>query len=304
MPMRALVEKLRTGLARTRAQITGHLHQLFGRRLDEKTLAELEEVLYSADIGPTLVTRVVGDLREAVRQKRLPEGASPLAFLEEDFVRQLSAVEAALRLPPRPPAVILVVGVNGSGKTTTIAKLAKRFRDQGRSVLLAASDTFRAAAAEQLGIWAQRVGAEMVSHQPGADPAAVAYDAAEASLARGADVLIVDTAGRVHTRTNLMRELEKIARVLGKKVPDAPHEVLLVLDATTGQNAISQARIFKESVRVTGIVLAKLDGTAKGGIVLAIQQQLGLPVKFVGLGEGVDDLEPFEARAFVQALLE
>lgn len=304
MPMRALIGKLRAGLARTRARITEHLHQLFGRRLDEDTLTELEEVLYSADIGPTLVAQVVEDLRTAVREKRLPEGASPLAFLAEDFIRRLSALDSSLRLPPEPPAVILVVGVNGSGKTTTIAKLAKMFRDQGKRVLLAASDTFRAAAAEQLGIWARRVGAEMVKHQPGADPAAVAYDAAEAALARGADVLIVDTAGRVHTRTNLMRELEKIARVLGKKVPDAPHEVLLVLDATTGQNAISQARTFKESVRVTGIVLAKLDGTAKGGIVLAIQQQLGLPVKFVGLGEGVDDLQPFEPRTFVRALLE
>jgi len=304
MPLRALVNKLRSGLAKTRARITEQLHELFGRKLDETTLAELEEVLYSADVGPALVSKVVGDLRLAVREKKLPSDGSPLAFLEEDFVRQLSGVATALQLPQQPPAVILLVGVNGSGKTTSIAKLAHMFGQEGKRVLLAASDTFRAAAAEQLGIWAQRVGADMVKHQAGADPAAVAFDAAEAARARGADVLIVDTAGRVHTRVNLMRELGKISRVLGNKIPDAPHEVLLVLDATTGQNAISQARLFQEAVQVTGIFLAKLDGTAKGGIVLAIHQQLGIPVKFVGLGEGMDDLQPFEPRAFVQALLE
>ncbi|MCK4298339.1 MAG: signal recognition particle-docking protein FtsY [Planctomycetes bacterium] len=304
MPLRALIGKLRQGLAKTRARLTEQLRDLFSRGLDEATLEEVEELLYSADIGPTLVARVVEDLRTAVREKRLASAESPLAFLEEDFVKQFSSVDTSLHLPTEPPAVILVVGVNGSGKTTSIAKLAKMFRDEGKKVLLAASDTFRAAGIEQLLIWAQRVDADVVKHQPGADPAAVAYDAAEAALARGTDVLIVDTAGRVHTHTNLMRELEKIGRVLGNKVPQAPHEVLLVLDATTGQNAISQARLFQEAVQVTGIMLAKLDGTAKGGIVLAIQQQLGIPVKFIGLGEGTDDLQPFEPRTFVQALLE
>jgi fused signal recognition particle receptor len=304
MALRALLQRFRDGLAKTRARLTEQLHRLFGRGLDEATLEEVEELLYGADIGPTLAAKVVADLRAAVRDGRLTSGQEPLAFLEEDFVRQLSAADPSLHLPAEPPAVLLIVGVNGSGKTTSIAKLAKMFRDQGKRVMLAASDTFRAAAEEQLEIWAGRVGADVVKHQPGADPAAVAYDGAEAAQARGMDVLIVDTAGRVHTRANLMRELEKVARVLGKKVPGAPHEVLLVLDATTGQNAIAQARIFQQAVKVTGILLAKLDGTAKGGVVLAIQQELGIPVKFVGLGEGVDDLEPFEPRTFVQALLE
>jgi fused signal recognition particle receptor len=304
MALQGLLQRLREGLAKTRARLTDQLHRLFSRTLDEATLEEVEELLYAADIGPTLVAKVVADLRDAVRSGRLTSGEQPLAFLEEDFVRQLTVGDPSLHLPAEPPAVLLMAGVNGSGKTTSIAKLAKMFRDQGKKVMVAASDTFRAAAAEQLGIWAERVGADMVKHQPGADPAAVAYDAAEAAQARRTDVLIVDTAGRVHTSTNLMRELEKVARVLAKKVPGAPHEVLLVLDATTGQNAIAQARIFQQAVKVTGIFLAKLDGTAKGGVVLAIQQELGIPVKFVGLGEGVDDLEPFEPRSFVQALLE
>ncbi len=273
MPLRALISRLRSGLAKTRARFTERLREILGRRLDEDTLLELEEVLYGADVGPTLVTRVVDDLRLAVRDGKLRADENPLAFLEEDFVRQLSGTDTGLQLPQQPPAVILVVGVNGSGKTTSIAKLAHVFRQEGKQVLLAASDTFRAAATEQLVIWAQRVGTDVVKHQAGADPAAVAFDAADAALARGTDILIVDTAGRVHTRVNLMRELEKISRVLGNKVPGAPHEVLLVLDATTGQNAIAQARVFQEAVKVTGIVLAKLDGTAKGGIVLAIQQQ-------------------------------
>ena len=304
MALRALLSRLREGLAKTRANLTEQLHRLFGRGLDDATLEEVEELLYGADVGPNLAAKVVTDLRAAVRSGRLAPGQQPLAFLEEDLVRQLSATDPSLHLPAEAPAVILIAGVNGSGKTTSIAKLAKMFRDQGKKVMLAASDTFRAAAEEQLGIWASRVGADVIKHQPGADPAAVAYDAAEAAQARGVDVLIVDTAGRVHTRANLMRELEKVARVLGKKVPGAPHEVLLVLDATTGQNAIAQARVFQQAVKVTGILLAKLDGTAKGGVVLAIQQELGIPVKFVGLGEGVDDLQPFEPRTFVQALLE
>jgi len=304
MPLRALLGKLRRGLAKTRARLTGQLHELFSRKLDEETLVEIEDVLYSADIGPTLVSKVIDDLRLAVREKRLDKSGNPLGFLEADFVKQLSAGDTSLKLPPAPPAVLLVVGVNGSGKTTTIAKLAKMFRDQGKEVLLAASDTFRAAATEQLTIWAERTGAHIVKHQAGSDPAAVAFDACEAAVARGVDVLIVDTAGRVQTQTNLMRELEKIRRVIGKRVPGAPHEVLLVLDATTGQNAISQARLFQQAVDVTGIVLAKLDGTARGGIVLAIQSQLGIPVKFVGLGEAVEDLQPFEPQTFIKALLE
>ena len=203
-----------------------------------------------------------------------------------------------------PPTVILVVGVNGSGKTTSIAKLAKFYRDRGKRVVLGAGDTFRAAAVEQLTIWSKRLGVEIVKQATGADPAAVAYDAAEAAVARGADVLIVDTAGRLHTQENLMRELEKIRRVIGKRIPDAPHETLLVLDATTGQNALQQARMFHEAAPVTGLFLAKLDGTAKGGAVLSIRDELGLPVKFIGLGETPDDIEPFDATSYVEALFQ
>ena len=203
-----------------------------------------------------------------------------------------------------PPTVILIVGVNGTGKTTSIAKLANMFREQGKSVLLGACDTFRAAANEQLQIWGERVRVELVRHQPGADPAAVAYDSVEAALARKSDILIVDTAGRLHTKANLMKELSKIRNVIAKKIPGAPHETLLVLDATTGQNAIAQAKIFKEATDVTGLFIAKLDGTAKGGIVLAIKRELAIPVRFIGIGEKADDIEPFDAERFVEALFD
>lgn len=302
MPWGGILSKLKAGLKRTRDKLGEGLRTIAGRKLDDDVIDQLEEILYQADIGPKMVARIVEDVREAYHNKLLSESEELYAYLKEDITRNLSQSESALKIAATAPTVILTAGINGSGKTTSIAKLAHRFKQEGKKVLLAASDTFRTAASEQLEIWAQRVGCDIVKHRMGGDPAAVAYDAAEAALARGADFLIVDTAGRMHTYQNLMRELEKIARVLGKKIPGAPHEVLLVLDATTGQNAVSQAKLFSQSVKVTGIFLAKLDGTAKGGIVLAIQQELGIPVKFVGLGETLEDVEPFEAASFVEAL--
>jgi fused signal recognition particle receptor len=302
MPWGGLLSRLKAGLKKTRDKLGEGLRALAGRKLDEDVIDRLEEILYQADIGPKMVARIVEDVREAYHDKLLSESGQLYPYLKEDITRNLRQSESHLVLAPTPPTVILTAGINGSGKTTSIAKLAYRFKQEGKKVLLAASDTFRAAAGEQLEIWAKRAGCDLVKHRMGSDPAAVAYDAAEAALARGADFLIVDTAGRMHTYQNLMRELEKIARVLGKKIPGAPHEVLLVLDATTGQNAISQAKLFSQSVKVTGIFLAKLDGTAKGGIVLAIQQELGIPVKFVGLGETLEDMEPFEPAKFVEAL--
>jgi fused signal recognition particle receptor len=296
--------RLKRALSRTRAAMGEQLKSVLtvGRRLDDQVLDEIEETLILSDIGPELAAQVTADLRQAYRTKAIREASQAYEYLKGDFKRSLADVDRSLRFAPVPPTVVLVAGVNGSGKTTFIGKLAKRLGSEGRSVVIAASDTFRAAAAEQLTVWSERAGVDIVKHQSGADPGAVAYDACEAALARGIGVLIIDTAGRLHTQDNLMRELEKVHRVVGKKVPDAPHEVLLMLDATTGQNGVNQAREFGRAVPVTGIVLNKLDGTAKGGIVLAIHRQLGIPVKFVGIGEGIDDLAPFDPDAFVEAL--
>ncbi len=294
--------KLRAGLRKTRERLGEGLRALARRKLDEALIDELEELLFEADLGPQMVMKLVEDVRGAYQNKLLEKSEDLYDYIKMGIVETFSHADASLIMGATPPTVILMVGINGSGKTTSIAKLAYALQQEGKKVLLAASDTFRAAASEQLGIWADRLGCDMVKHRMGADPAAVAYDAAEAAVARGADFLIVDTAGRMHTHRNLMQELEKIARVLGKKIPGAPHETLLVLDATTGQNAISQAKLFSRSVKLTGICLAKLDGTAKGGIVLAIQQELGLPVKLVGVGETLEDIDPFEPAQFVEAL--
>jgi len=301
-----IIERLRNGLAKTRAALSGTLRSVLisGRRVDRSLLDELEEALISADVGVDTSLRLVGHLGEALRMGKVRHAEEVYAFLKGELKRDLADSACALTTAAGAPTVILVVGINGSGKTTSIAKLAHLFKGRGQKVLLSASDTFRAAAIEQLEIWSERAGVEMVRHKKGSDPAAVAYDAADAALARGAHFLIVDTAGRIHTRSGLMRELGKIKQVLGTKIPGAPHEVLLVLDATTGQNAISQAKLFKEAAGVTGIFLAKLDGTAKGGIVIAIKRELNLPVKFVGLGEGLEDLEAFDSEKFVEALFE
>jgi len=298
-----LLDRLREVLRKTRDALGGALVRVVhGRKLDEDLLEEIEETLLRADVGVATSARLVEDLREAGKRGEVRTGEEVVPFLKNDLVKRLSEDGGPLGYAPAKPTVILIVGVNGSGKTTSIAKLAGWLQGQGKKVVLAAGDTFRAAAVQQLTVWSNRLGIEIVKQDTGADPAAVAFDAADAAVSRGADVLIVDTAGRLHTQEHLMRELEKIRRVLGKRIPEAPHETLLVLDATTGQNAVQQARRFHEATPVTGIILAKLDGTARGGAVLSIRDELDLPVKFAGVGEKIADIEPFDAAAFVEAL--
>jgi len=264
---------------------------------------ELEELLISADVGVSTTEKLINIVKQRAAEAKL-DGSHVRSIIKDEMIKILNVPSREASVNITPPKVYLVVGVNGSGKTTSIAKLAWALQRDGKKVLLAAADTFRAAAIDQLGIWSQRLGVELVHHQPGADPAAVAFDACDAAIARKADVLIVDTAGRLQTKVNLMKELEKIRNVVARKVPGAPHETLLVLDATVGQNAISQAKHFHEATAVTGLFLAKLDGTAKGGIVVAIHDQLKIPVKFVGVGEKLDDIEPFDPGRFVEALFE
>ena len=298
-----VLSRLRAGLQRTRNRISHALRRLGGDTSLEEALEALEEILYTADVG-LLAGEILDELQDEVRRGTIARADELGPWLRERLLRELQDPgPEPLRLHPSGPTVILVVGVNGSGKTTSVARLVAWLQGRGLKVLLGAADTYRAAAVEQLGIWADRLGVDLVTGPHQGDPAAVAHDAAEAALARGADVLVVDTAGRLHTQKNLMEELAKVARVLGRKIPGAPHETLLVLDATTGQNAVQQARRFAEKVPVDGIFLAKLDGTAKGGAVFAVQRELGLPVKFVGLGEGLEDLEVFDPGEFTDALL-
>jgi len=300
----APVEKLKEGLRKTRGKLSSGLRDIFKifNHVDESALDKLEEVLISADVGVEATSQIVESTRKAYKDGQIKDAPALEAFVKSRMKEILNQAESRIRLADTPPTVILIAGVNGSGKTTSIAKLGYYFKQEGKKVLLAASDTFRAAAVEQLCIWGERIGVDIIKHQQGADPAAVAYDAVEAAVARKMDVLIVDTAGRLHTQRNLMQELSKIDRVIKKKVPDAPHEVLMVLDATTGQNAISQAKLFNEAIGLTGIILSKLDGTAKGGIVLAIRKQLNIPVKFIGIGEQMADIETFDAERFVDAI--
>ena len=299
------LSKLTQGLTKTRSKLADGVKAIFriGRKVDKQFLEELEETLILGDVGVAATKRIVEDLKTRYRDREIAAGDDLLGVIKRDLKAGLG--EGGLgtfNYNPDGPTVIMVVGVNGSGKTTAVARLARLFHQEGKSVLLAACDTFRAAADEQLAIWSERVGVDMVRHKPGADPAAVAFDAAMAAIARKTEILIVDTAGRLHTQDHLMRELGKIRKVLSNKIPNAPHEVLLVLDATTGQNAIAQAKVFREATSVSGVFLAKLDGTAKGGIVLAIRQELGIPVKFVGVGEKMDDIAPFDPDAFIEAL--
>lgn len=301
-----LLEKFKAGLRKTREAVLGPLRGIFSalRKVDESALAEIEEALLGADFGVETTQKILDGLRQAWKKGQIQTTDKVRDFLKEDLRRRLTESGNELRWAPAPPTVILVAGVNGVGKTTSIAKLARLFSSEGRRVLLCAADTFRAAAVDQLAVWAERLGVDLVRHQMGADPAAVVFDAADAALARKADVLLIDTAGRLQTKENLMKELSKIRNVAARKIPGAPHEVLLVLDATTGQNAISQAQHFKAATNVTGLFLAKLDGTAKGGIVVAIKDKLGIPVKFVGVGESPEDVARFDAAAFVEALFE
>jgi len=295
--------RFRERLGRTRKALAGGLERLFlGRReVDAEVLEELEELLISADLGVDTTLHLTQAIRDRVKRRELRDVARLKEALREEMVRLLSAPPAPA--PDTRPWVVLLVGVNGVGKTTTIAKLAHRDRVQGLTPLLVAGDTFRAAAVEQLEIWGERVGAQVVKQKGGADPAAVVFDGIAAAQARGADTVYVDTAGRLQTKVNLMEELKKIHRTAAKKLPGAPHETLLILDATTGQNALSQARIFHEAVGVTGIIITKLDGTAKGGMALAVAHETGLPLCYVGVGEAMDDLQPFDPEAFVAAIL-
>lgn len=302
--MRSMLQALREGLARTRQAAFGRIAQLLGAtEITPALWEELEAALIQADVGVRVAQELLDRLRERVRREGVTRAEDLRAMLKAEL-RALLKDPPPLNLGRDPLEVVLVVGVNGSGKTTTVAKLAHRFRQQGRRVLLAAADTFRAAAGEQLEIWAERAGVPCIGGQPGADPGAVLFDALQAARARGYDLVLADTAGRLHTKYNLMQELQKVRRVAAKAVPGAPHEVWLVLDATTGQNALPQAREFHQAVGVTGLILTKLDGTAKGGAVFAIARELGLPVRFVGVGEGLEDLLPFDADAFVEELLE
>lgn len=297
---RALYEKFKQGLNKTREVFAGiaSLFRLRGR-VDKDFLSALEEKLYLADVGTAATGQIIDRVRQAYLDK---EVSGDIEAFVKNLLREQITAASALNYAEKAPTVLLIAGVNGSGKTTSIAKLANRLKQDGKKVMVAACDTFRAAAVQQLTVWSERLGVDIVKQKQGSDPAAVAHDACEAAKARGIDVLIVDTAGRLHTQTHLMRELEKIHRVVTKKVEGAPHEVLLVLDGTNGQNAIAQAEQFKKSVHCTGIILTKLDGTAKGGAIFSIKQKLGLPVKFIGVGEKMDDLEPFDPEAYVEAL--
>jgi len=300
-----LFDRFKKGLAKTRDKVVGGIRSVLpvGRKIDEALLTELEDVMIAGDMGPATVSKLIDSTRAAWKRGKLKESQDILAFLKEEMVSMWPETDRRIHFAESGPTVILVVGINGSGKTTSIAKLAYHLRQQSKTVLLAAGDTFRAAAVAQLAEWAKRLDFQIVRHDQGADPGAVAYDACEAAMARNVDVLLIDTAGRLHTQDHLMRGLGKIQNVVKKRMPDAPHEVLLVLDATIGQNAIIQARQFSEVVNVSGIILAKLDGSAKGGIVIGIRDQLSVPVKFVGLGEKAEDIEPFDPATFVDALL-
>jgi fused signal recognition particle receptor len=295
-------ERLKEGLSKTRKGFIDKVETLFtGRKIDEESLLELEEILITADVGMKAVEEIMVSLREKAKKGEVKDATSLKEVLKKEMVSILNHPHTLVAHGNR-PFVILAIGVNGVGKTTTIGKLASRFHSQGLSVLLAAGDTFRAAGIEQLEIWAKRANAQFVKHQSGSDPAAVAFDAIAAAQHRGTDVVIIDTAGRLHTKSPLMEELKKMKRVIEKAMPGAPQEILLVVDATTGQNALRQAEMFNDTIGVTGVALTKLDGTAKGGIVFAIKKELGIPVRLIGIGESLDDLRDFNPEEFVEAL--
>ena len=303
MVFKAILSKIKQGLAKTRGLFSG-IAELFSfkGKVDQKFLDELEKRLYLADVGTFATQEIVQRVKQAYQDKEV--SGEMIAFVKTQLKELLTAPSQGINYTASGPTVIMVAGVNGAGKTTSIAKLAKYCINEKKKVMLAACDTFRAAAVEQLTIWSQRLGCEIVKNAQGSDPASVAHDACEKAKAKNFDVLIVDTAGRLHTQTHLMKELDKIRRIVQKQIPGAPHEVLLVLDATSGQNAITQAEMFKKTIDCTGIILAKLDGTAKGGAIFGVKQKLNMPVKFVGLGEGIDDLEVFDPEEYVEKLFE
>lgn len=299
-----LFDRFVKGLAKTRDKISRSFRSVlpFGKKIDDEVINQLEETMLMDDMGPGTTARLISEVRAAYKSGEISETQEIIPFLKRRIVTYWPEADRQLNRAESGPTVVLVVGINGSGKTTSVAKLCHYLRGQGREVILGACDTFRAAAVAQLTEWSNRLGVQIVKHQQGADPGAVAYDACDAAVARNADFLILDTAGRLHTQDHLMRELNKIQRVVEKKIPGAPHEVLLVLDATIGQNAINQAKMFGQHVTVTGLFLAKLDGSAKGGIVIGIHDQINIPVKFAGLGETPADIEPFDPESFVEAL--
>jgi fused signal recognition particle receptor len=299
-------ERLKLGLKKTKDGLVGRVDTLvLGKKeIDAETLEELEEILITSDIGVKTTVELIRTLEQRLGRNELKDGEALRCALKEEILARLEAHHRVLDIAGQQPFVLLVIGVNGVGKTTTIGKLASRFSAEGKKVLLAAADTFRAAAAEQLESWGNRSGVDVIRHKEGADPSAVVFDACKAAVARQVDILIVDTAGRLHTKVNLMEEMKKIRRVIDREIPGAPHETLLVLDAATGQNAISQARIFKDAAGVTGIALTKLDGTAKGGILVAVSHEFALPVRYIGVGESIDDLRDFDPREFTDALFQ
>jgi len=301
---KGIFQRLKEGLSKTQQGMVGKIDKLISgqKKIDDRLLEELEEILITSDIGVKTTQELLDKVAEKVKRKELEEADHLKKALQEEMFLILRQQEKPLDPSLARPFVIMVIGVNGTGKTTTISKMAQKFKGQEKSVLLVAGDTFRAAAIEQLEIWGQRVGCEVIKHQSGSDPSAVVFDALKAGKARGSDIIIVDTAGRLHTKVNLMEELKKVKRVMARELPDSPHEILLVLDATTGQNAISQAKMFDQELGVTGIALTKLDGTAKGGILIGISDELKIPIRYIGIGEKAEDLREFSARDFVDAI--
>jgi fused signal recognition particle receptor len=298
-------EKLKTGLAKTREVLTTDLNDLFSKKVIDKELFDkLEELLISADMGPQFTYDLIDDVKKRVSRHDLQNAEQIKKIMQERMIAILQKIDKPLTIPKGKPFIIMTIGVNGSGKTTTIGKLANALKSNGHEIMLVAADTFRAAAVEQLEVWGQRVGAPVIKHKTNADPAAVVFDAMAKIKAGFSGVVIVDTAGRLHTRVNLMEELKKIKRIINKEMPDVSPEILLILDATTGQNAVIQAKTFKEEIGATGIVLTKLDGTSKGGVVVRIASELALPVRYIGVGEGLDDLRVFESGNFTKALLD
>ncbi len=299
-------DRLKQGLTRTRASLTAKIETaiLGYADIDEALLDDLEEILLMADVGVATTETLMKAVRRGIKAKEIKEPGDLKPFLEKEITALLVKGGAGIRMAANGPTVLLIVGVNGAGKTTTIGKLSAFYHYYGKKVMLAAADTFRAAAIDQLEIWGERTEAEVIRHEEGSDPAAVVFDAVKAAKARAVDILIVDTAGRLQTKANLMAELEKIKRVIQREIPGAPHETLLVLDATTGQNAVSQAKLFTQAASVTGVVLTKLDGTAKGGVVIGIKAELSIPIKWIGVGEAVEDLRPFAAEDFAKALFD
>lgn len=302
----SLFDRLKSGLKKTKDGFVGRVDALvLGKKeIDADTLDELEEILITSDIGVKTTVELVRSLEQRLGRNELADGDMLKKALKDEILARLNQHHSDLKIENKQPFVLLVIGVNGVGKTTTIGKLASRFTADGKKVLLAAADTFRAAASEQLVVWGDRSGVDVIRHKEGADPSAVVFDACKAAVARKVDILIVDTAGRMHTKVNLMEEMKKIRRVIDREIPGAPDETLLVLDAATGQNALSQARLFKEAAGVTGIVLTKLDGTAKGGVVVAVSHEFALPVRYIGVGEAIDDLRDFDPQEFTDALFQ